>query len=489
MLNGVLLQGFHWETVASGSLWTTLASRATELAERGFTSVWLPPVYKGAGGKEDVGYGVYDLFDLGEFDQKGSVRTKYGTKDELIACIAALQAAGLGVVADVVLNHRMGADAEESFQVVACHNEHRLTQVGEPFEGTYWTRFDYPGRGDQHSTFKWNFDHFVGVAQSEEGEVIRHASKAFATDVADQYENFDYLMGADVDFAHPEVRDELFAWGRWFIDTTKVNGLRMDAVKHMSAGFVKDFLNHLRTHFSAYEVFAVGEYWEQDVAALAGYRDATEAALNLFDVPLHQKLHDASKAGNDYDLSMILADTWVEIDPERAVTFVDNHDTQPGQSLESWVDDWFKAHAYALILLRRDGYPCVFAGDYDGGKSDTFDMTCHRGMLDQMLDLRERFNFGDQHDYLDHPHCVGWIRCGDEAHPGSMVVVMSNGDAGSKHMVTLRPNETFTQVFGEGHRTQLTTDDQGAADFTCPAGGVAVWVSDAHGTERWGMGE
>ena len=48
----------------------------------GITDVWLPPAYKAASGKQDAGYGVYDLYDLGEFDQKGSIETKYGTKDE-----------------------------------------------------------------------------------------------------------------------------------------------------------------------------------------------------------------------------------------------------------------------------------------------------------------------------------------------------------------------------------------------------------------------
>ena len=42
--------------------------------------LWLPPAYKGVGGKNDNGYGVYDLYDLGEFNQKGSIETKYGTK-------------------------------------------------------------------------------------------------------------------------------------------------------------------------------------------------------------------------------------------------------------------------------------------------------------------------------------------------------------------------------------------------------------------------
>jgi hypothetical protein len=51
----------------------------------------LPPAYKGASGGYSVGYDTYDLFDLGEFDQKGSVATKYGDKAQLLAAIAALR--------------------------------------------------------------------------------------------------------------------------------------------------------------------------------------------------------------------------------------------------------------------------------------------------------------------------------------------------------------------------------------------------------------
>ena len=45
-----------------------LAEDAAKLKTAGVTAVWLPPAYKGAQGKEDVGYGVYDLYDLGEFN-------------------------------------------------------------------------------------------------------------------------------------------------------------------------------------------------------------------------------------------------------------------------------------------------------------------------------------------------------------------------------------------------------------------------------------
>ena len=112
-MNGTMLQGFSWYLDADGGHWRRLAEDAQLFADNGITAVWLPPAYKGMAGANDVGYGVYDTYDLGEFDQKGSVRTKYGTREEYLAAIDAIHAAGMQAVADVVLDHRMGADGTE----------------------------------------------------------------------------------------------------------------------------------------------------------------------------------------------------------------------------------------------------------------------------------------------------------------------------------------------------------------------------------------
>ena len=112
-MNGTMMQYFQWDLPADASLWKALAEDAAKLKTAGVTAVWLPPAYKGAQGKEDVGYGVYDLYDLGEFNQKGSVPTKYGTKAEYLAAIKALHDKKIQVYADIVLNHRIGADEVE----------------------------------------------------------------------------------------------------------------------------------------------------------------------------------------------------------------------------------------------------------------------------------------------------------------------------------------------------------------------------------------
>src|ERR1700748_3954894 len=100
--NETIMQFFHWYYPADGSLWNKLKEEVPKLEEMGVTTLWLPPAYKACDG--GVGYGVYDLFDLGEFDQQGSVRTKYGTKDEYVAAVETAHKNNLKVIVDVVLN-------------------------------------------------------------------------------------------------------------------------------------------------------------------------------------------------------------------------------------------------------------------------------------------------------------------------------------------------------------------------------------------------
>ena len=83
-MNGTMIQFFHWYSDGNGQLYDQIKNSADYLNELGISSVWFPPAYKGAGGGYSVGYDPYDLFDLGEFDQKGTVPTKYGTKEQYL---------------------------------------------------------------------------------------------------------------------------------------------------------------------------------------------------------------------------------------------------------------------------------------------------------------------------------------------------------------------------------------------------------------------
>jgi alpha-amylase len=286
-------------------------------------------------------------------------------------------------------------------------------------------------------------------------------------------------MGASVDHYHPDVRHEEIEWAKWFINMTNVDGFRLDAVKHISSSFYMEFFRQLREHFKNRELFAVGEYWTGDMAELRGYIDRTQGMARMFDVPLHYKLFEASERGRDFDLSKIFDNTLVKENPLLAVTFVDNHDSQPGQSLQSWVQDWFKPLAYALILLRNEGYPCLFYGDYFGSAGDcngNNKLTSHRKIMDDFIQARQKHCFGELHDYFDHPQCVGWLWTGDERCPDVLAVLMSTGDAGFKRMQTGKPKTTYRDLTGHWPEP-VTTDANGEGEFRCPPGSVSVWCS------------
>src|SRR5690554_7638679 len=90
-----------------------------------------------------------------------------------------------------------------------------------------------------------------------------------------------------------------------------------------------------------------------------------------------------------------------------------------------------KKWSIELILLRKDGYPCIFFGDYYGIEGPDA-REGQQWIIDQLLDIRRDFAYGDQEDYFDHESIVGWIRRGDENNPDGCVVVMSNDEAGEK---------------------------------------------------------
>ncbi|MCD8081823.1 MAG: alpha-amylase [Bacteroides sp.] len=478
MKNGIMIQYFEWNLPADGTLWKKLKDDAKHLHEIGVTSVWIPPACK-ATGTNDPGYGIYDLYDLGEFDQKGAVRTKYGIKKELIAAIEELHKYQISVYLDAVMNHKAGADYTEKFKAREVDPNDRGKPISDVYEIEGWTGFNFPGRNNTYSDFKWHWYHFSGTDfNNANGKKaiyqIMGDGKSWSDGVDSENGNYDYLMFADIDFDHPQVVEEMIKWGAWVSKELNLNGMRLDAIKHINDQFIERFLSGVREVMGK-EFYAVGEYWKQDINSLNAYLKDVKYKVDLFDVPLHYNMYQASKQGRSYDMSKLFNDTLVSQHPDLAVTFVDNHDSQWGSSLQSQVEDWFKPLAYGLILLMDKGYPCVFYGDYYGvgGKE-----SMHRGVIDTLLQARTKYAFGEQRDYFDHPNTVGFVRTGDEFHPDSGVaLLLSNGEDGDKVMNVgeAHKGEVWHEITGS-MTDVVSIDDKGNGTFKVHGGKVAVWV-------------
>lgn len=482
MGNPIILQAFQWELPADGKHWQLLEEKAQELSCLGVTGVWLPPAYKGSAGINDVGYGTYDLYDLGEFDQKGTVGTKYGTKEDYLDAIKALKVAGIQVFGDIVFNHFMGADETEKVEAVKYSWENRDQQISGEEEIEAWTKFTFPGRQGKYNDYQWTWRNFSGVdydAHTQDHAIFNLADKGWLDhdEVDTENGNFDYLMGCNLDMEYPETIEQLDKWGKWYLEQTDVDGFRLDAVKHIQFDFFVDWLIHRREEKQD-EIFVVGEYWADELEKLENYIDSSGNLIYLFDVPLHFNFYRASNSMGSFDMRQIFDHTLVASRPDYAVTFVDNHDTQKGQSLESWIEGWFKVHAYTLILLRKAGIPTVFWGDLEGIPTQGINPVGRD--LQALLRLRKELQFGNQVDYFDDANRIGWVLTGEFDDPLSgCAVIMTNATGGEIEMTVsaIHAGETFVDVM-KNNEAKIILDENGKGVFSVNDGQVSVYINE-----------
>lgn len=490
MQNDTMFQFFHWFYPREDRLWKDVVREAPRLASLGVTAVWLPPAYKASTGSISTGYDIYDLYDLGEFDQKGTVATRYGTRQEYTEAIKALHDHKITVLADIVFNHKAGADETEQVMAHKVNPDDRNEVISDDYEIGAFTKFTFPGRGDKYSAFKWDAQCFSGVDwddNKKEGgvyKILNEYGDTWEDLLGDERGNFDYLMCSDIEFRNEAVRKELKDWALWYLDVTGVDGFRLDAVKHIAVSFFPEWLGEVRSK-TGKELFAVGEY-NNSLDLMEAYAEKTNGCMSLFDFPLQHRFHEASWQGRHYDLRTILDDTYVRKDPIHAVTFTDNHDSQAMRNNPSNVREWFRAHAYALILLREEGYPCVFHPDLYGFVLEREDEKGQKRQdrfkaevfLEKLMMARKCYAYGMQRDYFVHPNRIGWTREGTDEIPGSgCAVLLSNSDEGKIDMhVGVRHAGTRFKELNGLHHALVRINEYGIGTFHVNARSVAVWV-------------
>lgn len=124
-------------------------------------------------------------------------------------------------------------------------------------------------------------------------------------------------MFADIDHDHPEVRQDMFHWVEWLGNQLKLGGLRVDAIKHYSARFLRDLIQHMDRTVGK-DWFIVGEYWRADSKVLAQYIDFMNHRISLFDVELCCNFSRIS-LGEHPDLRTVFERTLCALKPANTV--------------------------------------------------------------------------------------------------------------------------------------------------------------------------
>lgn len=114
----VMMQAFYWDVPVdannnNGTWWDNLESKAAAMSNAGITGIWVPSASKGNFGIYDMGYGIFDHYDLGNYSQKGTTETRFGSRAELENMISTMHSNGVDVYMDIILNHIYTGDSED----------------------------------------------------------------------------------------------------------------------------------------------------------------------------------------------------------------------------------------------------------------------------------------------------------------------------------------------------------------------------------------
>lgn len=336
--SGVMLQGFSWDSY-NESQWKVLEKQADEL--KGYIDlVWLPQSGKCLETTQVMGYMPYYYFNQ---------NSSFGSEAELRSLITKFKAAGIGAIADVVINHR--------------NTDGWFTFPAETYKGvTYQMQSTDICKNDDGGTTATQAT-TDGVSLSQNND-----------------EGTDFGGCRDIDHKSENVQKVIKAYLKYLKDDLGYTGFRYDMVKGFDGSHVADYNDATGVEYS------VGEYWDGN-DKIESWINRTNKKSAAFDFQFRYNVRDAvngaanGKVTTSSDWSKLNSNDNLMHDANYrryAVTFVENHDTQKRSESEQndpLRKDTIAANAYMLAM---PGTPCIFQPHWNAYKSEIKEMIAAR---------------------------------------------------------------------------------------------------------------
>ena len=338
--NGVMLQGFYWNSFAD-TQWTRLEKQADDLSKV-FDLVWIPQ--SGNCGGMSMGYD-----DLYWFENYNS---SFGTEAELRSLINALKERGIGTIADIVINHRKNMSNWVDFP--------KETYNGVTYE---MVSTDIVKNDDGGDTKKWATDNGYSLSENN-----------------DTGEGWGGMR--DLDHYSENVQTIVKAYLKFLLEDLGYMGFRYDMVKGYASKFTKLYNEDAKPQFS------VGEYWDSS-RAIKNWIDNSGKSSAAFDFQFKYVVRNATDKGDwtylgknnenkDENWPLVSSQFHDGSYRQYAITFVENHDTEvrpDGSSNGPLKKDTLAANAY---LLAMPGTPCIFMKHWKAYKQEIANMVTVR---------------------------------------------------------------------------------------------------------------
>ena len=316
---GVMLQGFYWDGFGDAQ-WTRLESQVEDFAPY-FSLIWIPQ--SGNCGGTSMGYD--DLYWFNNYN------SSFGSEAQLRSLIKTFKDAGIGTIADVVINHRKNVSNWVDFP--------RETYKGVTYE---MVSTDICANDDDGATKQWATQNGYQLSKNN-----------------DTGEGWGGMR--DLDHKSQNVQTIVKAYLDFLLNDLGYTGFRYDMVKGYSGSFTKLY------NESAKPEFSVGECWD-GTNTIRNWIDATDKTSAAFDFQFRYTVRNATNKQNWTLLGQQNDGNWPLISSnitrgtyrQYAVTFVENHDTEYRSSSaqqDPIKKDTLAANAY---LLAMPGTPCVF---------------------------------------------------------------------------------------------------------------------------------
>lgn len=373
--SGVMLQGFSWDSY-DYSQWTVLEKQADDM--KGFIDlVWLPQSGKCIETTQVMGYKPYYYFNQ---------NSSFGTEAELRSLIAKFKAAGIGAIADVVVNHR--------------NTDGWFTFPTETYNGV---------------TYKMQP---TDICKNDDGgATAKQATKEGVSLSNNNDEGQDWDGCRDLDHKSANVQKIIKAYLKFLKEDMGYTGFRYDMVKGFSGTHVADYNDATGVEFS------VGEYWDGN-QSIINWINKTNKKSAAFDFQFRYNVRDAigikdNQIVSSPNWSKLKSDYNLMHDPtyrQYAITFVENHDMQyrsKNEPLDPLKRDTLAANAYMLAM---PGTPCVFQPHWRAYKQE----------IKSMIEARKLAGITNMSNYTNkmaQTACFANETTGDKA---KLIVVVGN---------------------------------------------------------------
>jgi glycosidase len=379
----------------------------------GATAIWItPPVRNQVSEGAYHGYHGYWASDFCRTDPH------FGTLEDYQNLVKAAHQKGLYVIQDIVVNHTgdyMKGDGTVTAEMVADKNIPQSVFYLNPKsvglnDASEWMHPEQlPWKFNDPS--KFTADEFTSSSFYNYNPSISNFN--------DPSQTYTYQESGldDIKTTNPVVRNLLRGYFRYWIDKVDIDGYRIDTALYVEPEFFEGFINGTESDNMGVKAYAAtlgksdfldfGEAWTANESTSVSYTvDKTTGNKRMDSViyfPLTMALRDAVSSGSSgtSELSTVLKKRYAigYDDPNRLVTFVDNHDME--RLITIAPEEMVKA-AYSLIMT-VPGIPQLYYGVEQGFTTTRRAMFAggYKGLSGNTREVNDSDCFTESGDWYD----------------------------------------------------------------------------------------